>query len=237
MNTPKTVLPSSDEKAAYVNRMFAEIAPRYDLMNRLMTGGQDVAWRREVIALCDLPPQGRLLDVGTGTGDIAYEARRIHPGVQAFGCDFTFEMMAFGQTKAARPVDFVQGDGLHLPFPDDYFDAVTSGFLLRNVRDLDAALAEQRRVTKPGGRVVCLETSPPQQALLAPFVRLHMFKIIPLLGRLLSPRSSAYQYLPQSTAAFPPPQELARRMERVGLRHVYFRRKMFGTVAIHTGVV
>ncbi len=241
-----STLPPASEKAAYVNRMFADIAPRYDLMNRLMTGGQDGAWRREVIHLCQLPPRGRLLDVGTGTGDIAYEARRAHPGLEAIGCDFTFEMMAVGQNKSAKAletgfmpaqtsVEFVQGDGLQLPFADDCFDAVASGFLLRNVTDLNTCLAEQRRVTKPGGRVVCLETSPPQQTILAPLLRFYMLRIIPMLGQFLSPRSSAYQYLPQSAVVFLSPAELAQRMEQVGFRHIVYQRKMLGTVAIHVG--
>ncbi len=232
MNT----LPSPDQKATYVNRMFADIAPRYDLMNRLMTGGQDVRWRHELIGLCDLPPHGKLLDVGTGTGDIADEALRQHPSVTAIGCDFTYEMMAFGQPTRSH-VRFSQGDALHLPFPNHTFDAVTSGFLLRNVTNIDAALAEQVRVVKPGGRVICLETTPPSQAILGPLVRFHMFHIIPLLGRLISPNGSAYQYLPASTTVFPEPDELARKMEWVGLKNVFFRKKMLGTVAIHVGTV
>ncbi|RLT34153.1 MAG: methyltransferase domain-containing protein [Chloroflexi bacterium] len=250
-------LPSPEEKAAYVNRMFAEIAPRYDLMNRLMTGGQDVAWRRELIGLCDLPPHGALLDVGTGTGDIAKEALRQHPGIIAIGCDFTYEMMAVGKgagdqglgtrdwparvTRSPIPslqspiLHFSQGDALHLPFPDQSFDAVTSGFLLRNVTDLDAALAEQVRVTKPGGRVICLETAPPSQVMLGPAVRFYMFRVLPLLGKLISPRGSAYQYLPNSTRSFPEPDVLALKMERAGLKNVFYRRKMLGTVAIHVG--
>ena len=252
-------LPPAAEKAAYVNRMFADIAPRYDLMNRLMTGGQDVAWRRQVINLCQLPRGGRLLDVGTGTGDIAYEACRAHPGLEVIGCDFTFEMMAVGRDKkeertdrratagATGEVAFVQGDGLHLPFAQNYFDAVTSGFLLRNVVDLDACLAEQRRVTKPGGRMVCLETTPPRQAVLAPLLRFYMLKIIPALDQLVAPRSGgqtqpgnprspAYRYLPQSTVVFLPPEELAARMEQAGFRRVSYERKMLGTVAIHVGI-
>ncbi len=243
-------LPSPEEKAAYVNRMFAEIAPRYDLMNRLMTGGQDVAWRRELIGLCDLPPHGSLLDVGTGTGDIAKEALRQHPGITAIGCDFTFEMMAAGRrptadgeplasqlaTRNSQP-HFSQGDALHLPFPDNYFDGVTSGFLLRNVTDLSAALREQVRVTKPGGRVICLETAPPSQVMLGPAVRFYMFRVLPVLGKLVSPRGSAYQYLPNSTRAFPEPDVLALKMERAGLKNVFYRRKMLGTVAIHVGTV
>ena len=178
--------------------MFAGIAHRYDLLNRLMTGGQDVGWRREVVALCRLPAGGRLLDVGTGTGDIAYEAKRTHQDAEVIGCDFTFEMMAVGRQKGAkrslRPgdgerterVEFVQGDGLRLPFADGYFDAVTSGFLLRNVTDVDRCLAEQRRVTKPGGRIVCLETSPPPPTLIAPLLRFYMLSVIPVMGQLFA---------------------------------------------------
>ena len=192
------MLPPTAEKAAYVNRMFAGIAQRYDLVNRLITAGQDVNWRREVVALCQLPARGRLLDVGTGTGDIAYEAKRTHHDAEVIGCDFTFEMMAVGRQKRARRsfrlpgadrtdrVEFVQGDGLRLPFADDYFDAVTSGFLLRNVTDVDICLAEQRRVTKPGGRIVCLETSPPPPTLLAPLLSFYMLWVIPVVGQLLS---------------------------------------------------
>jgi demethylmenaquinone methyltransferase/2-methoxy-6-polyprenyl-1,4-benzoquinol methylase len=253
-----STLPSSAEKAAYVNRMFAGIAHRYDLVNRLMTGGQDVGWRREVVALCRLPAGGRLLDVGTGTGDIAYEAKRTHQDAEVIGCDFTFEMMAVGRQKGAKRslrlgggerterVEFVQGDGLRLPFADGYFDAVTSGFLLRNVTDVDRCLAEQRRVTKPGGRIVCLETSPPPPTLIAPLLRFYMLSVIPVMGQMFAtgngtsgksirPPDSAYRYLPQSTVAFLQPEEMALQMERAGFRHVFYRTKMLGTVAIHVG--
>ena len=250
--------PPTAEKAAYVNHMFAEIAHRYDLLNRLMTGGQDVNWRREVVALCRLPATGRLLDVGTGTGDIAYEAKRAHRDAEVIGCDFTFEMMEVGRRKRTvrspcfpgggrmGRVEFVQGDGLHLPFADGYFDAVASGFLLRNVTDVDTCLAEQRRVTRPGGRIVCLETSPPPPTMLEPLLRFYMLRVIPVLGRLFStgtgtegnalgPRDAAYRYLPQSTVAFLQPEETARQFERAGFRHVSYVRKMMGTVAIHVG--
>lgn len=250
--------PPTAEKAAYVNQMFAGIAHRYDLLNRLMTGGQDVSWRREVVALCRLPASGRLLDVGTGTGDIAYEAKRTRRDAEVIGCDFTFEMMDVGRRK--RPicssrslgggrtgrVEFVQGDGLHLPFADGYFDAVASGFLLRNVTDVDTCLAEQRRVTRPGGRIVCLETSPPPPTMLEPLLSFYMLRVIPVIGQLFStgigtegeafcPRDSAYRYLPQSTVAFLQPEEMARKIERAGFRQVSYVRKMMGTIAIHVG--
>ncbi|MCY3992053.1 MAG: ubiquinone/menaquinone biosynthesis methyltransferase [Caldilineaceae bacterium] len=250
--------PPAAEKAVYVNQMFAGIAQRYDLVNRLMTGGQDVSWRREVVALCRLPAGGRLLDVGTGTGDIAYEAKHTHPDAEVIGCDFTFEMMDVGRRKRAQQsprirsgrqrdsVEFVQGDGLDLPFADGYFDAVASGFLLRNVTDVDTCLAEQRRVTRPGGRIVCLETSPPPPTLLEPMLRFYMLRIIPVVGQLFAtgigtqgnsfrPRDSAYRYLPQSTVAFLQPDEMAQKFERAGFRHVSYVRKMMGTVAIHVG--
>jgi demethylmenaquinone methyltransferase / 2-methoxy-6-polyprenyl-1,4-benzoquinol methylase len=232
------VLPSGEEKAAYVNRMFAEIAPRYDLMNRLMTGWQDQRWRRDVVRLCELPPHGKMLDVGTGTGDIAHGARRQHPAVQVVGSDFTYQMMAVGWRDVSKThLPFVQADGLQLPFPDGTFDAVTSGFFLRNVIDMERALCEQVRVTKPGGRVVCLETMPPSQTLLGPLFRFYFFRVVPMLGSLVGQHGRAYTYLPQSTVGFPEPEELARRMEQAGLRNVFFVRRMLGAVAIHVGMV
>lgn len=144
--TLHTTLPSADEKPVYVNHMFARIAPTYDLMNRLMAMGQDQGWRRQLLDLCNLPTNGRLLDVGTGTGDIAYEAKR--RGAEAIGSDFTYEMMAAGVDKIPQTtLPFVQGDTYALPFPDNTFDAVVSGFLVRNVVDRVAAFREQARVT------------------------------------------------------------------------------------------
>lgn len=242
MNQPRmnqapqsTVLPAAEDKPVYVNRMFARIARTYDLMNRIMTGGQDQRWRRLLLDLCDLPAHGRLLDVGTGTGDIAYAARRL-PGVRPVGVDFTFEMMVAGQSKdPAGPMAFAQADTFALPFADNTFDAVVSGFLLRNVVDRVAALAEQGRVTKPGGRVVILETTPPSNTPLGPLFQLYFFRIVPLIGGLVSGDLEAYRYLPHSTVGFPMPQELQRMMELAGLRNVFYRELMFGSVAIHVG--
>jgi demethylmenaquinone methyltransferase / 2-methoxy-6-polyprenyl-1,4-benzoquinol methylase len=234
--TQASVLPVPGEKPAYVQQMFARIAPTYDLMNRVMTGGQDRRWRELLFDLCDLPVQGRLLDVGTGTGDIAAAARRRLPSVQAVGADFTYEMMAAGRGQPSRRhLPFVQGDTLALPFAENTFDAVVSGFLIRNVVDRVGALAEHARVTKPGGRVVCLETTPPQNSVLGPLFHLYFFRVVPLLGALVSGDAEAYRYLPQSTVAFPMPEMLAHMMEQAGLRNVVFQELMFGTVAIHVG--
>ena len=149
--------------------MFNVIAPRYDLMNRLMTFGRDQAWRRTVVTLCGLPPGGRLLDVATGTGDLAYEVlRRAAAGpqqggpAQVVGLDLARAMMLRGRSKhPGLGFPLIEGDALALPFPDGTFDAVCSGFMMRNVVDVPAAFAEQVRVARKGGRVVCLEITRP----------------------------------------------------------------------------
>jgi demethylmenaquinone methyltransferase/2-methoxy-6-polyprenyl-1,4-benzoquinol methylase len=216
--------------------MFARIAGRYDLMNRLMTGGQDVRWRRYVIEQAHLPPGGRLLDIATGTGEIALEGLRQTPGLQAVGGDFTLEMMRAGKARPERrAIQWVGADTLALPFPSGRFDAVTSGFLMRNVVDVPRACAEQWRVLKPGGRVVVLESSPPKKNALRPFIRLHLNVVIPALGRIVAGESDAYRYLPDSTQQFQDPDSLAQILVRAGFEAVEYRLFMFGTIAIHSG--
>jgi demethylmenaquinone methyltransferase/2-methoxy-6-polyprenyl-1,4-benzoquinol methylase len=155
------------ERAAYVQDMFGRIAGRYNLMNRLMTGGQDMKWRRFVVQQARLKTGDKLLDLATGTGDIAFEALKAVPDIQAVGGDFALPMMRVGQKlPLGEKVDWTAADALNLPFPDATFDAVTSGFLARNVIDLPRMFAEQLRVLKPGGRVVVLDSSPPKDNLL-----------------------------------------------------------------------
>ncbi len=224
------------DRAHFVQAMFARIARRYDLMNRLMTGGQDVRWRRQVIDLAQVPRGGRLLDLGTGTGDLALEALRRDPSVMVVGGDFTEAMMRVGRARAGGEwVRWAAADALHLPFPPATFDAVTSGYLMRNVADVGQAWAEQWRVLRPGGRVVCLDTTPPQPSLLLPFIRFHLRIVIPVLGRLIAGSSDAYTYLPETTVGFLSAERLAASLSEAGFARVGFRRLMFGTMALHWG--
>lgn len=224
------------ERAAYVQDMFGRIAGRYNLMNRLMTGGQDMRWRRFVVQQARLPAGGRLLDLATGTGDIAFEALKAVDNLHAVGADFSLPMMFVGQREAlGQRVDWCGADALNLPFPDASFDAVTAGYLIRNVIDIPRAFAEQWRILKPGGRVVILDSSPPPRNFLRPFIIIHLKYVIPLLGRIVSDHPEAYQYLPESTQAFKTPDELVEFMRQAGFKNVQYKLFMFGTMAVHWG--
>ncbi len=223
------------ERARYVQGMFARIAGRYDLMNRLMTAGQDQSWRRDAVRRLELPAGGRLLDLGAGTGDLAREAQRQYPSARVTAGDFTVEMMRVGRERYGKPRDWSATDALYLPFPDESFDGIVSGYLLRNVTDLKKALAEQYRVLKPGGRVAALDTTRPLPSPLTPLIRIHMRYVIPALGALLTGQKDAYTYLPETSEAFLTAEELAARMEQAGFREVGFERRMIGTMAIHWG--
>jgi len=221
------------ERAHYVQSMFTRIAHRYDLMNRLMTGGQDTRWRREVIQLAKLTKTASLLDLGTGTGDLAREALTQVPQARVTAADFTLEMMRVG--KKNGPLNFSSADALNLPFKENTFDAVVSGFLMRNVTDVQQALKEQFRILKPGGRIAVLDTTRPKKNILSPFIKFHMHVIIPAVGGLLSGMRDAYTYLPDTTEGFLTAEELTVRMVAVGFKRVQFKRLMFGTIAIHWG--
>jgi demethylmenaquinone methyltransferase/2-methoxy-6-polyprenyl-1,4-benzoquinol methylase len=215
--------------------MFQRIAPRYDLMNRLMTGGQDTLWRRQVIRLANIPPGGQVLDLGAGTGDLTREALRQVPGCRAVSADFTLEMMHAGKRVPGLALHWSCADALALPFPDASFDAVVSGFLLRNVVDLPLALREQFRVLKPGGRVVALDTTRPRESLVSPLVGFHMHRVIPFLGGLFTGDREAYTYLPDTSERFLLAEELQDYLVAAGFYQAGFRRLMFHTVAIHWG--
>lgn len=226
------------ERAAYVQDMFDRIAGRYNLMNRLMTGGQDMRWRRFVVQQAQLPPGGKLLDLATGTGDIGFEALKAVPDAQVVGADFSLGMMMVGkELPMGSRMGWTGADALRLPFPDDTFDAVTSGYLVRNVIDIPQTLREQLRVLKPGGRIVILDSSPPPASLLRPFIEIHLRYIIPALGKIVAGANGAdaYQYLPSSTQAFKTPDELAALMRDAGIANVQYQTFMFGTMAVHWG--
>ncbi len=233
------VLPPPEEKAAYVRDLFSEIAPRYEAMNRLISLGQVTRWRRILLRRCGIGANARVLDVGTGTGALAYEIAHHHPDAEVWGCDVAGPMLEVGRkNRRGERVHLQEGDALALPFADDTFDAVTSAFVMRNVDDLSLALREQVRVTRPGGRVACLEICPPgKRSLTAPLFHFHFFHVVPWLGRLITGSRNAYRYLPHSTLAFPPPARLAEAMGEAGLRDVTYERYTFGTVAIHVGTV
>lgn len=224
---------TGQERSKYVQSMFTKIAHRYDLMNRLMTGGQDIRWRKQVIKLARLSPNASLLDLGTGTGDLAREALLQEPQAKVTAADFTIEMMRVG--KKSGSLQFSAADALNLPFKETTFDAVVSGFLMRNVTDIQQALKEQYRTLKPGGRIVILDTTRPKKNILSPFIWLHMHFIIPTVGGLLSGERDAYNYLPDTTENFLTAEQLASRMIAVGFKKVDFKRLMFGTIGMHWG--
>ena len=226
------------ERADYVQDMFDRIAARYNLMNRLMTGGQDILWRRFVVQQARLQPGDKLLDLATGTVDIGFEALKQVPGVEVTGADFSLGMMVVGKSlPRGRQMSWTGADALQLPFADNTFDAVTSGYLVRNVIDIPRTIKEQLRVLKPGGRIVILDSSPPPPSLVRPFIEIHLRYVIPTLGRLIAGEqgADAYQYLPASTQAFKTPAELAQIMRSAGVRDVQFKTFTFGTMAVHWG--
>jgi demethylmenaquinone methyltransferase/2-methoxy-6-polyprenyl-1,4-benzoquinol methylase len=230
---------NASDKATRVHRMFARIAPRYDLMNRLMTGGRDHAWRRAAARRAAPPPGSLALDLATGTGDLAL-ALLAETGVRGVvGVDFVEDMLRLGRTKLGalgeRRVRLLAGDALALPFPDGAFGCVASAFLLRNLADLRAGLAEMRRVTAPGGSVVALEITQPTLPGWRQVFRAYFHHVVPAVGAAIAGSREAYTYLPQSVDRFVTPGELARLMEAVGLRDVRVRRVGLGTVTIHVG--
>lgn len=192
-------------------QMFDAIAHRYDLLNRLMSLGIDQLWRRRTVAALELPEKARVLDLATGTADLALQIASAHPDCTVVGLDPSREMLAIGRRKIAAQglgarIELVEGDAQALPFAPASFDGITIAFGIRNVPDRAAALQEMARVVRPGGRVCVLELTEPRRGLLAPLARFHVHVVVPRLGAALS-GSREYRYLQQSIAAFPAPDE------------------------------
>lgn len=209
--------------------MFDRITPVYDVMNRVMTAGLDRRWRR-LTAEAAVRPGDRVLDACCGTGDLALAAERA--GGTVTGLDFSERMLERARTKSTT-VEWVQGDVTALPFADGSFDAVTVGFGIRNVPDLEAGLAELARVLRPGGRLGVLEITQPRGAL-RPFFGVWFDRVVPALGRVL-PGGAAYTYLPASVRRFPGPADIAAALERAGFEAIEWRLLAGGIVAVHTG--
>lgn len=238
MSAGRGALPAGEEKAEAVRRMFGAIAPRYDLLNHLLSLNIDRSWRRRAVdrLLEGDPADGRYLDACCGTFDLALEleGRREFSGFIA-ATDFALPMLEHGRTKLGPDAAAGCADAMRLPFPDATFDGALIGFGLRNVADLEAGLRELARVIRPGGRLVILEFTVPRRQ---PFRGLYLFyfrRVLPLVGRLISRHDSAYAYLPASVLEFPESAELAERMRAAGFEEVDWESLTSGIVAVHMG--
>ncbi|HEU4656797.1 MAG TPA: bifunctional demethylmenaquinone methyltransferase/2-methoxy-6-polyprenyl-1,4-benzoquinol methylase UbiE [Capillimicrobium sp.] len=216
-----------------VRAMFDRIAGVYDAMNSVMTAGLHHRWRRRAVDLAGVGPGSRVLDVATGTGDLAIEAAS--RGCEVVGSDFSEGMLERARAKAPS-IRFEQGDALALTYPDDGFDAATVGFGARNFSDLERGLREMARVVRPGGRVVVLEITTPQRPPLSTFFSLWFDRIVPMVGRIAGD-PDAYSYLPSSVKRFPGPEQLAATMERAGMTNIRWILTAGGIIAIHVGEV
>ena len=227
-------------KRRYVSDLFARIAPRYDLMNTVMTGGMHHRWRSVAARVAVSGLEGAALDVATGTGDLALTLARARGISSVVGLDLLPEMVLRARSKAhirglGGDVQFMVGDALSLPFPDNTFVCITSGWGLRNMPDLRRSLEEMTRVVRPGGRVVSLESLPVRGGLFQYPFRLFFHHVVPMMGQIIAGDRAAYTYLPQSVEGFHSADELARHFEEVGLENVGYRRMGLGAVAVHWG--
>jgi demethylmenaquinone methyltransferase/2-methoxy-6-polyprenyl-1,4-benzoquinol methylase len=229
------------EAAAHVREMFGRIAPRYDLLNHLLSLDIDKVWRRRVAKRCSVilhNPAARVLDLCCGTGDQALTFRREAPaGAEIIGTDFVPEMLVRARAKAEAlraGVSFVEADALALPFGGDYFDLVSCSFGFRNLANYERGLLEMFRVLKPGGLAAILEFAEPRGKLFGSLYRFYFRRVLPLLGGMISGNSSAYTYLPNSVSKFPSPEALQALFARCGYIEVKFMRWTGGIVTLHT---
>lgn len=242
----------TEGKERYVRTLFDSIAPRYDLMNLVMTGGLVRLWHQRFRTYTGLQSGGTALDCACGTGDLTIlAARQVGPSGKVTGLDFSAEMLAFGQKKIKAAgvdgwTDLVRGDAMNLPFPDNTFDCATIGFALRNVADIQRTVAEMTRVVRPGGRVISLEISKPKNPLIRFPYFLYFYNVVPLIDRILSWIGCAgsesngvkvrpYTYLPHSLTNFPDQDRLAGIFKEAGLKSVTYEGLTGGVVSIHCG--
>jgi len=221
--------------------MFAAIAPRYDAANRVLTAGVDEAWRRRAVRELAVHPGASVLDLCTGTGDLAFHMVRSAGELHVTAVDFCEPMLAAARQRAGREdtagrIKFVEGDVLALPFEDRSFDGATMGFSMRNVVDIGATLREIRRVLRPGARFVNLDVSKPESAVVRRAFELYFYGLVPLVGGIVGGSPAAYRYLPQSLTNYPDAEALAGRFADAGFEQVRVIRLGFGAIAIHVGV-
>jgi demethylmenaquinone methyltransferase/2-methoxy-6-polyprenyl-1,4-benzoquinol methylase len=217
-----------------VRAMFDRIAGFYDVMNSVMTAGLHHRWRARAVDLAEVGPGSQVLDVASGTGDLAIElARRVAPSGDVIGSDFSEEMLERARQKAPG-LTWEWGNALDLPYASARFDAATVGFGARNFSDLDQGLSEMARVVKPGGKVVVLEITTPRKPPLSTFYRVWFDRVVPLIGRVTG-EDEAYTYLPNSVRRFPGPEGLAAAMARAGLTDVRWILTAGGIIALHVG--
>jgi demethylmenaquinone methyltransferase / 2-methoxy-6-polyprenyl-1,4-benzoquinol methylase len=231
-----------NEAAAHVREMFGRIAPRYDLLNHLLSLDVDKIWRRRVAKQFSSQlrnPGARVLDLCCGTGDLAFALRMQAPdGAQITGSDFVPEMLVRARVKAAASgvqVDFVEADALSLPFADESFDLVSCAFGFRNLANYERGLREIHRVLKPGGSAAILEFAEPPGKLFGALYRFYFRRVLPRLGGWISGNASAYSYLPRSVSKFPSPEGLQNQFQKTGFSGVQFKRWTGGIVTLHTG--
>lgn len=227
-----------EKDPARIRRMFAEISPHYDFLNHFLSLNLDRRWRRQTVASLRLPAGARVLDLCTGTGDLALAMARDRGAVDwsIVGSDFTLEMLRRGETKrrhaALESVRFLAADALALPFADASFDAVTVAFGIRNVVDLGLGMDEMRRVLKPGGQAAILEFSPPRRGVLRGLFEFYFRRLLPAIGRLCS-GSTAYSYLPQSVSEFPSVERFVDLLVEHGFERVRSTQLTLGVAVLH----
>lgn len=226
-------------KGAFVREMFARIAPRYDLANRVLTAGLDERWRRRALRLLAPPRQGRIVDCCCGTGDLVLGLLRSDPTLEVIGIDFCLPMLERAQRRAGREsranVRFVEGDVMAMPFKDSSFDGATMGFSLRNVVDVDATLREIVRVLKPGARFVSLDVTKAPNPAFRRLFNIYFYGVVPLLGGIVGGSPAAYAYLPNSLTHHPSAPELRDRFTRAGFSEAGYFSLMGGAIAVHHG--
>ncbi len=220
--------------------MFDSIAPTYDLLNRVISLGMDGAWRRKALRVCLCDNPKNVIDLGTGTGDLALMlANATAPDVNIIGADFSMAMLRRARYRSKRKgvsLRLAAADAANLPFAAGSVDAVVTAFTVRNIPDLTGALKAAARVLKPGGRLVVLDMTPVGSGPLARLFRLYFHSVVPLIGRLVSRHPFAYEYLPRSVDAFPPAQEFADLISGSGFGNVTFSKLGMGSIALHTGI-